>query len=80
MEDWSVFSSKLFFLIKTIIKKARQRVCCSSHLIVIIINLKMVTTELLGLMDLTKAQSLCIHELLEVIMVGKNKDLVFAAF
>ena len=36
--------------------------------------------ELLSLANLTRAQTLCIHKLLEVIMVSKNKDLVFEAF
>ena len=40
----------------------------------------MITKELLGLSDLAKAQALCIHESTELIVVHKNKDLVFAAF
>ena len=31
-------------------------------------------------MDLAKTQALRIHELLKVIVVGENKDLVFATF
>ena len=31
-------------------------------------------------MDLTKAQAIDIHELLEVIIINKNKNLVFLTF
>ncbi len=40
----------------------------------------MVSRELLGPADLTKAQAFRIDELTEVIMVSKDEDLVFAAF
>ena len=40
----------------------------------------MVTKELLGPPDVLRAQALCIHELTEVVVVRKDKDLVFAIF
>ena len=40
----------------------------------------MVTRKLLGPLDLMKAQVLYIHESTEVVMVRKDKDLIFAAF
>ena len=40
----------------------------------------MLTNELLGPAGLTKAQTLYIHELLEVIMISKNENLMLAAF
>ncbi len=45
-----------------------------------IIDLIVVLRELLGPADLMKAQVLRIHESTDVIMVSKDKDLVFAAF
>ena len=40
----------------------------------------MVLRELLGLSDLSGAQTLCIYERTEVIMVYKDKNLILAAF
>ena len=40
----------------------------------------MVIKEFLGPLDLAKAQALYIHELTEVVVVRKGKDLVFVAF
>ena len=40
----------------------------------------MITRELLDLSDLIRTQTLCIHELMEVVKVCKNEDLVFTAF
>ncbi len=42
-------------------------------------DLKVVLRELLGPVDLTKAQTFCIHKLTEVIMVNKDEDLIFSA-
>ncbi len=40
----------------------------------------MVLKELLGLADLVGAQTLCIHELTEVVVVNEDEDLMFAVF
>ena len=40
----------------------------------------MVLAELLGLPDMARIQALCIHETTKVVMIGKNKNLVFATF
>ena len=40
----------------------------------------MVMRELLGPVDLSGAQTLCVHEPAEVVVVGEYKDLVFATF
>ena len=45
-----------------------------------IIDSKMVLKELLGLADLSGAQTLCIHETREVIVVRKDKNLILATF
>ncbi len=45
-----------------------------------IIDLEVVLKELLGPANLTRAQVFHIYELIEVIMVSKDKDLIFAAF
>ena len=40
----------------------------------------MVSKELLGLVDLSGAQILCIHEMTKVVIIREDKHLVFAAF
>ena len=40
----------------------------------------METRELIDPTDLTKAQTLYIYEMFEVIMIGKNKNPMFIAF
>ncbi len=42
-------------------------------------NLEVVSRELLGPADLTKAQTFCIYESTEVIIVRKDENLIFAA-
>lgn len=48
------------------------------YLSLTIINLEVILRELLGLMDLTRAQAFRIYVLLEVIMVSKDRNFVFA--
>lgn len=45
-----------------------------------IIYFEVVSRKLLGLIDLARAQAFCIYRLMEVIMVSKDKYLIFAAF
>ena len=80
MKNLIVLSSELFFFIKAPLQKEIQCVCYFICFILIIIDFKMVIKELLGSTDLKKSQVLCIHKLLEVIMVGKNKNPMFVAF
>ena len=80
MEDSIILSLKFFFFIKTPLNKAKQCVYCCICFTLTIIDLKMVTKELLGLADVIKAQTLCIYKLLKVIIISKNKNLVFAVF
>ncbi len=74
-----LISESLFFDLASL-RKARQSISRSISLSLIIIDLKVVLRELLGPADLTRAQTLCINELAEVIIVSNNEDLVFAAF
>lgn len=47
--------------------------------ILMINNLKIVAKELLGLLDLFRAQILYIHELTEVVMISKHKNFLLIA-
>ena len=80
MNDSSVVSSKLVFFSDIFLKKIKEGVCSSIHFTLTIINSKIVTRELLCLVNLTRAQTLCIYKLLKVIIVCKNGNLVFAVF
>ena len=80
MKNLSVLSSKLFFLIQTSLRETRKYICSSICFTLTIIDLKIVTKELLGPADLIRAQTFYIHELSKVIMVSENKDFMFVAF
>ncbi len=74
-----LISESLFFGLASL-KEVRQGISRSISFSLTIIDLKVVSREFLDLTDLTRAQTLCIHKLAEVIMVNKDEDLVFAAF
>lgn len=63
MKDLGILSSKLFFFVWTSLRKARQGVCSSVSLALVVINLEVVKMrELLSSLDLTRTQAFCIHE------------------
>ena len=80
MKDLAILSSKLIFLIPALLEKPRQSICSRIRLALAIIDLKVITKELLGPMDLSGALALCIYETTEVIMVHKDENLMLAAF
>lgn len=43
-------------------------------------NPKMILRELLNLTDMTTAQALRIHKLIEILMIGENKNLILVSF
>ncbi len=79
MENLGVFISESLFLGLASLREARQGISCSISLSLTIIDSEVVSKELLGLADLTRAQAFRIHESTEVIMVSKDEDLIFAA-
>ena len=70
MENLRILSSKLFFFILTPLRETKESICSPVGLALTIIHPKMVSKELLGLTDLSRAQALCIHEPPKVIMIG----------
>ncbi len=80
MENLEILISESFFLGLTLLKETRQGISRSINLSLTIIDLKVVSRELLGPVDLTRAQTFCIHESTEVVVVSEDKDLIFAAF
>ncbi len=77
MENLGVFISESHFLGLASLGEARQGISRSISFSLTIINSEVVSRELLGPSDLTKAQAFRIHESTEVIMVSKDKDLIF---
>ena len=53
---------------------SKQGINSSVNYALIIIDSEVVIREFLGLADLSRAQTLYVHELSEVVMVGKHKD------
>ena len=80
IKNLGILISESFFLGLASLGEARQGINRSICLSLIIIDLKVVSRELLGPTDLARAQALHIYESTEVIIVSKDEDLVFAAF
>ncbi len=80
MENPRVLIFESLFLGQAFLKEVRQDISYNISFSLTIINLEVVSKELLGLADLTRAQTLRIYESAEFIMVSKDKDLIFAAF
>ena len=78
MKNFSILIMEYFFLSLAPLGEARQSINHNISFFLMIIDLKMVSKELFGSADLTRLQVFCIYKLMEVIMVNKNKNLVFA--
>lgn len=71
---------KLFFFIKALFKGARKSIYSRISFGLTIIDLEIILKEFLGPSNLAKAQILHIHELMEVVMIDKNKIIIFVVF
>lgn len=80
MKNLGVLISKRLFLGPAFLREVRQSISCSICFFLAIIFLKVIPREFLALADLTRTQNFQIHELLKVVMISKNKEVVFAAF
>ncbi len=80
MKNLSIFILEHFFLSLAFIEEVRQNISRSINFFLIITNSEVISKKLLSLTNLTKAQTFHIYELTEVIIVSKDKHLVFAAF
>ncbi len=79
MKNLSILILKHFFLGLASLGEARQSINRSISFSLTIIDSEVVSRELLGPADLTRAQAFHIHESTEVIIVSKDEDLIFAA-
>ena len=80
MKDSAILSLELILLILVFLEKPRQSICSCICFALAIVDLKIVSKELLGSADLSGAQTLCIHETTEVIMIRKDENLMLATF
>ena len=80
MKDSAILSLKLLLLILVSLKKSWQSIYSCIGLVLAIVDSEMVSKELLGSADLSEAQTFCIHEMTEVIVVYKDENLMLAAF
>ena len=80
MQDLAILSLKLIFFILASLKKFWQSICSCICFALIIVDLEIVLRELLGLADLSAAQTLCIHKIIEVVVIRKDKNLMLAIF
>lgn len=80
MKNLSIFIFEYYFLNLVSLGKARSNITYSIIFFLDIINLKVVLEERLGLVNLIKTQILHIQELIEVVIVSKDKDLLFVVF
>ena len=56
-----------------------QGISSSVSLALTIFDLKVITEEFLSPADLFEVQTFCVHELSEVVMVGKHEDFMLRA-
>ena len=80
MQNFQVFGLKSFFFFNTLLGILRQGVSSSICVVLAKINLDMITEKFLSPADLSRTQNLCIHKLLEVIIVGKHENFMLKAF
>ena len=57
-----------------------QGISSSVSLALTIVDLKVETREFLSPMDLSGAQTFCVYELSEIVMIGKHEDFISSAF
>ena len=80
VKNSEVFSAKGVFFLNTLPRVLRQSVDSSVCLALAVIDLEVVARKFLSPIDLSKAQTFCIYELTKVVVVCKDKNLVFATF
>lgn len=80
IKNLKVLSLQNFFFNLTFLRKIEQDIRSSINISLTITNLKIVSREFLRLLNLFKTQALDIHKLVKIIIVGQDKNLIFAIF
>ena len=80
MKDLAILSLKLILLILASLRKPEQSICNYICFALVVVNLKIVLEELLGLADLSGAHAFHIYKVTKVVVVCEDKHFVFAIF
>ena len=80
IKDLAIFGLELIFLILASPEKSWQSIYSYICLTLAIVNSKIVLKELLGSVDLFKAQTLCIYETTEIVVICEDKIFILATF
>lgn len=80
MKNLGVFSSKTCFFLLTPLGITRQGISSCIFFLLVVINFKIIAEQLLCPSNLTKTETFYVYETTKVIVIGKNKDLIFAVF
>lgn len=80
MQNSDILSLESFFFFGALLKVLKAGISNSINLIPLIIDLKLILKEFLGLIDLFRAQTSYILELLEVVVVGKHENFIVRTF
>ena len=80
MKDFDVVGPKGLFLLCILLRILKLGISSSVKLVLTTTDLEVVTKEILDLANLSGAQTLCVYELAEVVVVGEYKYLVLRLF
>ena len=80
VQDFDILGAEGLFLFCTLLRVSRQGISSSISLVLIIVDLEVVVREFLGPADLSGAQTLCLHEPTEVVVVGEYEHLKLRPF
>ena len=80
MKNSAIFSSELILFILAFLQKFWQSICSNICYVLSIIDVEVITKELLGPTYLSEAQAFHIFEAAKVVVMHKNKDFVFVVF
>ena len=80
MEDYFVFGTEGLFFLSIPLRILKQSIGNSICLALTVIDLEVVMRKFLSLADLSETQTFCIHKSTKVVVVNKDKDLMFVIF
>ena len=80
VQDFNVLGVEGLFFLCISLRLSRQDISSSVSLALTIDDLEVVVREFLGPADLPGAQTLCLYEPTEVVMVGEYKHLMLKPF
>lgn len=80
IKNLNIFIFVYFCLYLTFLGEIRHNINHNMNISLIIIDLKIISQELLDFVDLMRTQVFSIYKLIKVVIVSIDKDLIFAVF